>query len=59
MAVDKQEGMNEAQDAAFAHINGSWPIARYNIEPNGCVSFICDDGDTGWIDEEGEWGWDN
>jgi len=49
--------MTDAQETTWAYINNSWPIAKYNVMPNGNVEFEADDGDTGWIDPQGEWGW--
>jgi hypothetical protein len=50
--------MTEAQESTWAYINNSWPIDTYVVDGSGYVQFVCDDGDTGWIDPEGEWGWD-
>ena len=49
--------MTAAQEAAVQEINNNWPIATYGMEPDGTVTFTCDDGDQGRIDADGSWEW--
>lgn len=50
--------MTDDQEAIWAYINNSWPIASYFVNEQGLVEFACDSGATGWIDQTGSWGWD-
>jgi hypothetical protein len=38
-------------------INDKWPIATYGMEPDGWMSFTCDDGDTGRMAPDGASRW--
>jgi hypothetical protein len=49
--------MTTTVDAAFAEINGSYPIADYTVHEDDSVTFTCDDGDTGIIYPDGRWNW--
>jgi len=50
--------LNEFQETTVAALNDRWGLASWRHGEDGLIHFTADDGDTGWIDEDGDWDWD-